>query len=67
VVEGAAVVQVTDGDDLSLARFKELAEGPVPMIAAAYEPSMKLVRTLVRAGAHDVVPLPLDLWRRFLG
>ena len=56
----AAVVQVTDGDDLSLARFKELAEGPVPMIAAAYEPSMKLVRALVRAGAHDVVPLPLD-------
>jgi pilus assembly protein CpaE len=56
----AAVVQVTEGDDLSIARFKELAEGPVPLIAAAYEPSMKLVRTLVRAGAHDVVPLPLD-------
>ena len=56
----AAVVQVTDGDDRSIERFKKLAEGPVPLIAAAYEPSMKLVRTLVRAGAHDVVPLPLD-------
>ena len=56
----AAVVQVTDGDERSIARFKELAEGPVPLVAAAYEPSMKLVRTLVRAGAHDVVPLPLD-------
>jgi pilus assembly protein CpaE len=56
----AAVVQVTDGDDLSIARFKLLAEGPVPLIAAAYDPSMKLVRALVRAGAHDVVPLPLD-------
>jgi pilus assembly protein CpaE len=56
----AAVVQVTDGDERSIGRFKQLAEGPVPLIAAAYEPSMKLVRTLVRAGAHDVVPLPLD-------
>lgn len=56
----AAVVQVTEGDDRSIARFKQLAEGPVPLIAAAYEPTMKLVRSLVRAGAHDVVPLPLD-------
>src|SRR4029453_5954795 len=56
----AAGVQVTDGDDRSMVRFKQLAEGPVPLIAAAYEPSMKLVRSLGRAGAHDVVPLPLD-------
>lgn len=56
----AAVVQVTDGDEASIARFKKLAEGPVPLIAAAYDPSMALVRALVRAGAHDVVPLPLD-------
>ena len=56
----AAVVQVSEGDDRSIARFKQLAEGSVPLIAAAYEPSMKLVRALVRAGAHDVVPLPLD-------
>ena len=56
----AAVIQVTEGDDLSIARFKKLAEGPVPLIAAAYEPSLAFVRSLVRAGAHDVVPLPLD-------
>ena len=56
----AAVVQVTDGDDKSVTRFKQLAEGPVPLVAAAYEPSMSFVRSLVRAGAHDVVPLPLD-------
>lgn len=56
----AAVVQVTEGDELSIARFKTLAEGPVPLIAAAYEPSLAFVRSLVRAGAHDVVPLPLD-------
>lgn len=56
----AAVIQVTEGDDRSIARFKQLAEGAVPLIAAAYEPSMKLVRALVRAGAHDVIPLPLD-------
>lgn len=56
----AAVVQVTEGDELSITRFKALAEGPVPLIAAAYEPSLAFVRSLVRAGAHDVVPLPLD-------
>ena len=56
----AGVVQVTEGDELSIARFKSLAEGPVPLIAAAYEPSLAFVRSLVRAGAHDVVPLPLD-------
>ena len=56
----AGVVQVTEGDDKSVGRFKALAEGPVPLIAAAYEPSMAFVRSLVRAGAHDVIPLPLD-------
>lgn len=56
----AGVVQVIEGDDKSVARFKALAEGSVPLIAAAYEPSLSFVRSLVRAGAHDVVPLPLD-------
>lgn len=56
----AAVIQVAENDEASLARFKKLAEGPVPLIAAAYDPSMSLVRSLVRLGAHDVVPLPLD-------
>jgi pilus assembly protein CpaE len=62
VVSGAAavVVQVMEGNEQSVARFKKLAEGPVPLIAAAYEPSLSFVRSLVRAGAHDVVPLPLD-------
>src|ERR1044071_6548845 len=32
----AAVVQVTEGDDRSIDRFKRLAEGTVPLIAAAY-------------------------------
>ena len=56
----AAVIQVTENDEASLARFKKLAAGPVPLIAAAYDPSLALVRSLVRLGAHDVVPLPLD-------
>src|SRR5688572_27432529 len=56
----AAVIQVAESEPASIARFKKLAEGPIPLIAAAYEPSLALVRSLVRAGAHDVVPLPLD-------
>ena len=56
----AAVIQVTENDEASLARFKKLAAGPIPLIAAAYDPSLALVRSLVRLGAHDVVPLPLD-------
>jgi pilus assembly protein CpaE len=57
----AAIVQVNADDKTSVARFERLAKGPVPLIAAAYEPPMALVRALVRAGAHDVIPLPLDL------
>ncbi|MCF2514814.1 pilus assembly protein CpaE [Sphingomonas sp. G124] len=56
----AAVVQVNADDKTSVARFEQLAKGPVPLIAAAYEPPMALVRALVRAGAHDVIPLPID-------
>ena len=56
----AAVIQVNEGDATSVARFTALAAGPVPLIAAAYEPTLAFVRGLVRAGAHDVVPLPLD-------
>jgi len=57
----AAVVQVTEGDADSIARFKMLAAAGVPLIAAAFEPSLSFVRLLVREGAHDVVPLPLDM------
>ena len=62
VLVGAAagVIQVNSDDPASIARFEELAKGPVPLIAAAYEPPLAFVRKLVRAGAHDVVPLPLD-------
>ncbi|MEA1072512.1 hypothetical protein [Sphingomonas sp. LY160] len=56
----AAVVQVSEDDEASIARFYALAAGDVPLIAAAYEPPLAFVRSLVRAGAHDVVPLPLD-------
>ena len=56
----AAVIHVAENDEASLARFKKLAEGPVPLIAAAYDPSLAFVRSLIRLGAHDVVPLPLD-------
>jgi pilus assembly protein CpaE len=60
VGSAAGVIQVTENDEASLARFKELAAGPVPLIAAAYDPSLAFVRALIRLGAHDVVPLPLD-------
>jgi pilus assembly protein CpaE len=62
VLKGAAagVIQVAEGNEQSVDRFKALAGGSVPLIAAAYEPSLAFVRSLVRAGAHDVIPLPLD-------
>ena len=56
----AAIIQVSADDPQSMARFEQLSGAGVPLIAAAYEPPMALVRALVRAGAHDVVPLPLD-------
>lgn len=58
----AAVVQVDPGVPASLQRFERLAAATkTPLLAAAYEPPLALVRALVRAGAHDVVPLPLDV------
>lgn len=58
----AAVVEVAPDDPQSLARFEALSKTTTtPLIAAAYNPPLALVRTLVRAGAHDVIPLPLDL------
>ena len=56
----AAVIQVNCDNPVSVARFEQLAKGNIPLIAAAYEPPLAFVRKLVRAGAHDVVPLPLD-------
>lgn len=58
----AAIVQVDSDTPTSVKRFKKLsAATKTPMIAAAYEPPLAFVRELVRAGAHDVVPLPLDV------
>ena len=56
----AAVIQVNCDNPDSVARFEQLAKGNIPLLAAAYEPPLAFVRKLVRAGAHDVVPLPLD-------
>lgn len=58
----AAVVQVDADNAASVKRFEKLArQSATPLIAAAYEPPLALVRSLVRAGAHDVVPLPLSI------
>jgi pilus assembly protein CpaE len=58
----AAVIQIDPESPDSLKRFQELAASTkVPLIAAAYEPPLAFVRALVRSGAHDVVPLPLDM------
>jgi pilus assembly protein CpaE len=57
-----AVIQVDPDSSASLKRFQKLtASVETPLIAAAYEPPLSLVRQLVRSGARDVVPLPLDI------
>lgn len=57
-----AVVQVDPGTPASIKRFERLAAATqTPLIAAAYEPPLALVRSLLRSGAHDVLPLPLTL------
>ena len=57
-----AIVQVDPNTPASIKRFQKLASSiETPLIAAAYDPPLALVRSLVRAGAHDVVPLPLDI------
>lgn len=58
----AAIIQVDPSNPASVKRFHQLATRvETPLIAAAYEPPLSLVRALVRAGAHDVIPLPLSL------
>lgn len=57
-----AVVQVDAGTPSSVKRFERLiASTSTPLIAAAYEPPLALVRSLLRSGAHDVLPLPLNI------
>ena len=57
----AGVVEVSEGFPASIERFAALARGGVPLVAAAYDPSLAFVRALIRMGAHDVVPLPIEL------
>ncbi|MFL6725376.1 MAG: CpaE family protein [Sphingomicrobium sp.] len=58
----AAIIQVDPDTASSVKRFQKLAQAvTTPLIAAAYDPPLALVRALVRAGAHDVVPLPLNI------
>ena len=58
----SAIVQVDASTPSSIKRFQKLAQSvATPLIAAAYDPPLALVRSLVRAGAHDVVPLPLNI------
>jgi pilus assembly protein CpaE len=57
----AAVIQVDADSAASIKRFQKLAVATeTPLIAASYEPPLALVRSLIRSGAHDVVPLPLS-------
>ncbi len=57
----ALIVEVGETDPGSLARFRKVAAGATPVIAATRDPSLGFVRQLVRGGAHDVVPLPIEL------
>ena len=56
-----AVVEVVPTSPKSVERFEALAKtSRMPLIAAVHDPELSLVRALVRAGAHDVIPLPFD-------
>ena len=58
----AAVIQVDADTPASVKRFQKLvAIVDTPLIAAVYDPPLALVRSLIRTGAHDVVPLPLNV------
>ena len=58
----AALIQVDRDKPTSVKRFQKLAAATrTPLIAAAYDPPLAFVRSLMRAGARDVVPLPLDM------
>jgi len=58
----AAIVEVAVDDPASVQRFQSLAKhSRTPLIAAAYEAPLSLVRQLIRSGAHDVLPLPIDI------
>ena len=56
----AAVVEVSADNKQSVENFCALAASQVPVIAAAYDPPLAFVSQLVRLGAHDVLPLPIE-------
>ena len=57
-----ALIQVDPDNAASLKRFQKIAQTvSTPLIAGAYEPPLALVRSLVRCGAIDVIPLPVSL------
>jgi pilus assembly protein CpaE len=63
-LDGAAVavIQVDASTPASVKRFQKLANSTAtPLIVAAYDPPLALVRSLLRSGAADVLPLPLDI------
>lgn len=58
----AAVIQVDPDNPASIKRFQQLAGNvETPLIAAVYAPPLAFVRSLVRAGAFDVISLPLTI------
>ena len=58
----AALIQVDRDNPSSVKRFQKLAAATrTPLIAATYDPPLAFVRSLIRAGACDVIPLPLDM------
>ena len=58
----AAIIQVDPSNPASIKRFQQLAANvDTPLIAASFEPPLALVRSLVRAGAIDVISLPLTI------
>lgn len=57
-----ALIQVDPDNAASLKRFQKLAQtASTPLIAGVYEPPLALVRSLVRSGAIDVIPLPVSI------
>ena len=56
----AAVVEVSESRPESIERFAALGKGEVPLVAAAFNPPLAFIRQLIRMGAHDVIPLPVE-------
>lgn len=58
----AAVIQVDTDSPASHKRFEKLANSVnTPLIAAVFNPPLALVRSLLRSGAQDVIPLPITI------